>query len=66
MEMFSVKINDLDWVDVIRHDDKDLWDVFDTAGTCLNKNCPIPFRPTEAEVLEFVQTGAIKGKIERI
>lgn len=65
-EMFSVKINDLDWVDVIRHDDKDLWDVFDTAGTILNKNCPIPFRPTEAEVKEFVQTGAIKGKIEKI
>jgi len=43
---------------------KDEYDLFDEQGNCLNEGCIFPFVPTEEEVVEFLTTGKIKGKIE--
>lgn len=53
-------------VDVERYSSDDMYDLFDQDGNCLNEGCPFLFLPTRDEVKEFVETGAIKGKIEKI
>lgn len=57
-------INNISEVEICRYGG--IVDLFDQDGNCLNEGCWFPFSPTEDEVIEFVTTGGIKGKIEII
>ena len=60
---FDPPVEGVSEMDVVEIDDG-LYDLFDQDGGCWNEGAMFHFIPTKEEVVEFIQTRKIKGKME--